>query len=413
VNDKAKLCIPISNEIVNEKFITSLMKIPFIYPLEFVLKNIYNKPISTWLKFTFDRFRKAHRKEKPIVWSNGFIAQEFLYGLDFIPIFPEVIVGFFSYLGFGGKLIKTAEKKYSSDLCSFYKAGIGMIEEDLLPHPDFIISTSHICNGAVKFFELASKFYNCPFYLINVPYEKNKETIKFVSNRLKDTKKALNATDEKLEQSIYYSNQSRKYMEKINNLRKDTCPMHGDESLGYMLAMYFSCWGSEQGMLFYKSLFKELKKRKPKEENFRLLWLHHVRLYYKNNIMDLLKQKKAIVVMDESSYLWEELDEKNPYHSMAEKILSHPYGIVENRIDIIKKMVKEYNIDGAIHFSQWGCRQSSGSAIMVKKILNEMDIPTLIINGDAIDERSYEPEQLKTRINAFLELLEEKCLPRV
>jgi benzoyl-CoA reductase/2-hydroxyglutaryl-CoA dehydratase subunit BcrC/BadD/HgdB len=50
---------------------------------------------------------------------------------------------------------------------------------------------------------------------------------------------------------------------------------------------------------------------------------------------------------------------------------------------------------------------------MVKKILNEMDIPTLIINGDAIDERSYEPEQLKTRINAFLELLEEKCLPRV
>lgn len=395
---------------MNEKTFSSLMKIPFIYPVKFILSKIYNKPTAIWLKFTFDRFRKAYRREKPVVWSNCFIAQEFLYGLDTIPIFPEVIVGLYSYMGYGAKLTRIAETKYSPDICSFYKAGTGMIMENLLPHPDFIISTSHICNGAVKFFESAARHYNCPFYLINIPYEKNDENIKFVSERLKYIKKTTGLKDEKLQESIYLSNQARKYMEMINALRKESpCPIHGNESLGYVLAMYFTSWGSKEGVDFYKSLFEMLKKRKVEKEKFRILWLHHVRPYYDNNIMDILLAKKARVVMDESSYLWDELSENKPYEAMAEKMFTHPYGTAEKRVGIIKKMAEDYNIDGAIHFSQWGCRQSAGSAFIVKETLKDMGIPTLILNGDALDERGYEPEQIKTRLEAFIELLEDKA----
>jgi len=55
-------------------------------------------------------------------------------------------------------------------------------------------------------------------------------------------------------------------------------------------------------------------------------------------------------------------------------------GPIERRLNAVRDMVSRYKIDGIIHFSQWGCRQSSGGAYILR--------------------------QTKTRIQAFLEILE-------
>jgi len=68
-------------------------------------------------------------------------------------------------------------------------------------------------------------------------------------------------------------------------------------------------------------------------------------------------------------------------------------------------LVKRYKIDGVIHFSQRGCRQSCGGAYIIKDFLQKKGVPMLIMDGDGADYRNYSKGQTRTRIEAFLEML--------
>jgi benzoyl-CoA reductase/2-hydroxyglutaryl-CoA dehydratase subunit BcrC/BadD/HgdB len=44
--------------------------------------------------------------------------------------------------------------------------------------------------------------------------------------------------------------------------------------------------------------------------------------------------------------------------------------------------------------------------------LKELDIPSVIIDADHMDERNFSPSQFQTRADAFMEMLYEKKLGR-
>ncbi|HJC88960.1 MAG TPA: 2-hydroxyacyl-CoA dehydratase family protein, partial [Candidatus Eisenbergiella intestinigallinarum] len=54
------------------------------------------------------------------------------------------------------------------------------------------------------------------------------------------------------------------------------------------------------------------------------------------------------------------------------------------------------------------CKQASGGSILLKEKMQEKRIPTLILDGDGIDKRNSHDGQIKTRLEAFLEMLDEK-----
>ena len=62
--------------------------------------------------------------------------------------------------------------------------------------------------------------------------------------------------------------------------------------------------------------------------------------------------------------------------------------------------------DAVIHFCHWGCKQASGGSLILKDRMKEKGIPMLILDGDGIDKRNSHDGQIKTRLEAFLELLE-------
>ena len=64
--------------------------------------------------------------------------------------------------------------------------------------------------------------------------------------------------------------------------------------------------------------------------------------------------------------------------------------------------------DAVIYFCHWGCKQASGGSILLKEKMQEKQIPTLILDGDGIDKRNSHDGQIKTRLEAFLEMLDEK-----
>ncbi|NVM00790.1 MAG: 2-hydroxyacyl-CoA dehydratase [Candidatus Helarchaeota archaeon] len=81
-------------------------------------------------------------------------------------------------------------------------------------------------------------------------------------------------------------------------------------------------------------------------------------------------------------------------------------GDANKRTDIDLKIIKMLDVDAAINFLHWGCKNCCSIATLTKDTLNEeMGIPVLELDGDVVDPRNYASAQIRTRIEAFIEML--------
>ena len=67
--------------------------------------------------------------------------------------------------------------------------------------------------------------------------------------------------------------------------------------------------------------------------------------------------------------------------------------------------ITRYQCRGAIHFSHWGCRQSSGALHTVRTRLRKEGVPLLVLDGDCVDPVNLQMGPLRTRAEAFIEML--------
>ena len=105
----------------------------------------------------------------------------------------------------------------------------------------------------------------------------------------------------------------------------------------------------------------------------------------------------------------EMLDPEKPLESLSRKMVKNIFnGPFENKVNSIESMVKELNPDAVINFCHWGCKQASGGNMLLKESMNKLNIPMLTLDGDAVDRRNSHDGQIKTRLEAFLELINEE-----
>ena len=103
----------------------------------------------------------------------------------------------------------------------------------------------------------------------------------------------------------------------------------------------------------------------------------------------------------------DELDENDPFRALALKTIRNLYnGSYAVKADAIGLLAQEMDADAVIHFCHWGCKQASGGSILLKEKMKELGIPMLILDGDGIDKRNSHDGQIKTRLEAFLEILD-------
>ncbi|MBC7216865.1 MAG: 2-hydroxyacyl-CoA dehydratase, partial [Candidatus Caldatribacterium sp.] len=139
----------------------------------------------------------------------------------------------------------------------------------------------------------------------------------------------------------------------------------------------------------------------------RLVWLH-LKPFYSGMLPAILEELGLGVVFEEFTEVFPgELSPSSPFLSLAEKILwaNEVLASFKGRTSRILRALKTYDAEGVIQFTQWGCRQSQGmSAILRQKIL-EAGYPVLLLDGDHLDRRHGGEEQLRTRLEAFREML--------
>jgi benzoyl-CoA reductase/2-hydroxyglutaryl-CoA dehydratase subunit BcrC/BadD/HgdB len=115
----------------------------------------------------------------------------------------------------------------------------------------------------------------------------------------------------------------------------------------------------------------------------------------------------AAIAFEETSFVWwDTLDEEQPLRSLARKMLANYYnGPVERRVDMALRHITRYQCVGAVHFSHWGCRQSSGALHVLRGRLRREGVPLLVLDGDCVDPTNLQMGPLRTRVEAFVEML--------
>ena len=104
------------------------------------------------------------------------------------------------------------------------------------------------------------------------------------------------------------------------------------------------------------------------------------------------------------------MDPNKPLESIAYKTLvSYPLVScvsLNKRLELIRKAVRDYRIDGAILHSNRSCKPiSMGQMDIQSVLLQELSVPSIMFDGDHMDEGKFSMAQFQTRIDAFMEML--------
>ena len=102
------------------------------------------------------------------------------------------------------------------------------------------------------------------------------------------------------------------------------------------------------------------------------------------------------------------MDASDPYEAMAAKMVNCIYnGAVDKRIEMAERLAKITNADGGILFAHWGCKGTIGASGLIKSSLEAAGLPTMILDGDGCNPANTSDGQVSTRLQAFVEMLEE------
>ena len=388
-----------------------------------------------YVKKSYEDAHRAKAEKRPVAWVSSTFPVETLQAMDIVPVWPENYASVCAARQVSVELCELAEREgFSRDLCSYSRCVLGSMfgyEKELpeggLPKPDLLVATTSACDTHMKWFQVASRTYKAPFFVLDTPYNIGggdsehieQEHIEYYKTQLNELfafleKQTGTSFDKyKLSQTLALSNWTSKLWTEIQNLRKNIpCPMDARDAFSAVFFM-LSIPGSELAVDFYTQLRDELRERVRdgigaiENERFRLVW-DNLPLWYNLKIFEYLNSLGAVVVAEVFSHTWTgNLDPENPYESLARKYLPNmANSTIQRRVNIILNLVQDFHVNGVILPTNRGCRMMSiGETIVRDTVYKKLGVQSLIIDVDSSDPRVAGEAQVKERLATFLETL--------
>ena len=311
-------------------------------------------------------------------------------------------------------LRKTEEEGFPETMCSYHRVFLGAALSGLLPQPKCMIYTNLACDGNMMTFPYLKQKHKLPGFYIDVPYEKNEDSVKYVAGQLRELKKFLeDVTGKKIEeeavrQAVQNSNQAAAYYTEQLALRKEHDPITSLTNELYAIFMCHLLAGSDEAVKYTKLLLEDVKKA-PKGEGLHLLWMHMMP-FLQEPVKDVFNysEQMHIRVCDFVADGFQQTHYEDPYEAMAEKMVNCIYnGSVKQRIQKAEELAHMTEADGSILFAHWGCKGTIGASSLIKSSLENVGIPTMILDGDGCNPANTSDGQVSTRLQAYAEMLKQ------
>ena len=353
-------------------------------------------------------------KPDSYVWGNIFAPCEIIQCLGLHTLSIECLACYLSGYHLEDYLIDYAQNSgMAPTLCSYHKTFVGAIDSGVIPVPRYAVTTSLSCDGNLNTFRYLEKKKGVPFTFLDVPYRDDKASVKYLAGQLRELAGRLEEQfgrrfdEEKLRESLRIENETRRELVRFFELQSERrYPGELISHLYMMMGMHLLV-GTQQFLDLIRFMVEDIQTY-PAFTGKKILW-SHLLPFYQESLQSYFNTNEnyQIIASDIIIDSMEMLDEEQPFHALAEKIIRNLYnGSYSHKAQMVGRLAAKLRPDAVIQFCHWGCKQSSGGSILLKEQMQKMDIPMLILDGDGIDKRNSHDGQIKTRLEAFLEMLE-------
>jgi benzoyl-CoA reductase/2-hydroxyglutaryl-CoA dehydratase subunit BcrC/BadD/HgdB len=363
---------------------------------------------------------KAYEPESKVVYVSAYaFPMEILAAFDVVPFDFELTSGLAGALNQATPAMEEAEGRgFSLDTCSFHRTALGASYLDVFPEPDILVTTSYYCDGKVKTNEVLAALHGRRALLLQVPAAVSRDSVRYVEKQLREIAAGIGEAvgqrldEDRLKEAVRTSNRARQSQLAILELLKHRpAPWGGSDLISFSInSLMFA--GTQMKETLNDALGAELEQRIQRAdlppERFRIYWFAWMPTY-RCNLFDLLRENGISVPLCENFRIHsEELDESNPFESLALRCLSDPFvGAGTRRTEGLDRIVEDYALDGALLFATPSCRHANTAYPLLKDAVAKLGLPFLVLDMDIGDPRDYSPRHTLARLEAFVELLEQ------
>lgn len=371
---------------------------------------------------SFDRITTAFEKNALAIQEakdNGkhVVGQFCLYSPSEVAVAAGAIP--VSLCGTRQDTIPVAEEVLPRSLCPLIKSSYGFVLSDSCPYTrasDIIVADS-TCDGKKKMYELLGQYK--PVFLMQLPQVQNAEALSYWRSQCQslisfvEDKFKVQITDTKLKDAVLLCNREKRALKAVLDLAKrKPSPITGMEMVEIAFKTSFFP-DKEKGIQMLEDLAQELGSMEIGDVK------QGPRIYLtgtpigmgSHKVVQLIEQCGGIVVCLDNCSGYKKtrvmLDENvNPLDEIAKRYLDVPCAIMSpnpKRYETISELVKEFSADAVIDLTWQGCQTYAVESFSLKKFVqDQLHLPYLNIETDY---SQTDTEQLKVRIEAFLEML--------
>lgn len=319
--------------------------------------------------------------------------------------------------------VAPAEEILPRTLCPLIKSSFGFALQDSCPYLEAsdIVVADTTCDGKKKMYELLQE--HKPIALLQLPQIQDEDALTYWRGQFKGLVARLEAefnvaiTDEKLRAAIVLMNRERLALKAVMDLAKRRpSPITGMElvEIGFKTSFFPD---KETGIAMLLDLAEEIGRRADAGETCygnetpRILLTGVPVGMGSHKVVRLVEEcggnvvcldncsgyKKTRVMMDETG---------DPLSEMARRYLHVPCAVMSpnpNRYDALEELTRDFSVDAVIDLTWQGCQTYAVESWSLKKFTQDkLGLPFLQIETDYSET---DTEQLKVRIEAFMEML--------
>ncbi|MBM3173411.1 MAG: 2-hydroxyacyl-CoA dehydratase [Chloroflexi bacterium] len=380
---------------------------------------------------------QAKQAGKPIGWMppmNGLI--EIFYAMDLMPAFPENWSPVCAAFGLIDKNFQTAEEMgFSRDLCGYMRNNVGYIHGLMgvegvplggLPEPDMVFLPGGGCIPTMKNFQyIARRFPEAKVFKADLPQVPIENIQRYhIDYAISEINRIIDFLTEvtgrkldhdRLKEAVHLSDQACALWDEIMSYRRHKPTPLSAAEIGLMFVMV-TRQGTQIAVDYLTRVRDEVRERAEKgigviaDEKVRLYW-DNIPLWYNLGLFNYFERFGGVVVAGAYSAAWSiRLDVDKPIEALAMKsLMSYPMVScvsMKRRKEMVLRACRDYSIDGAILHSNKSCLPITlGQMDIERALLEELGIPSVIIEADHMDPRNFSIAQFEERVNPFMEML--------
>lgn len=363
---------------------------------------------------SFNEFESFVSSGKKIVGIYcEFSPRELILSADAVPI---------CLCGYSHDKIAPAETILPSMLCPLIKSSFGYVVTESCPFfttSEFVIAET-TCDGKKKMYEILQSYK--PMFVLELPQKPDENEafkhwfseIQKLKNYMEE-KLQVEITDDKLRESVKFMNEERKIIKELQECMKtDPVPMSG-----YDMSLVFGRVVDRKVYISHvKELLDELRDMINRDDLTDTKGAKRILLtgcptgLGANKVLKLTEECGAVIVCRESCTGMKSVDlnvdeSKPPLEAIAERYFKLPCSCMtpnKGRYELLDRMIEDFNVDGVIDLTWEACHTYNIESYLVAKHLKDKhNLPMLHVETDYSDS---DTAQLRTRIEAFLDILE-------